>query len=202
VSQPKPHARFLARGSLLLTAVLAFWWLALQLPMLAMLRVAGEAAIVLMPGSAPTSGITLDSSGDWNFRVPVNEIHQEPTGPVQVNSVEFTMPRHDVVLFTFSLPFFWALMLASPGASRHLSAFLWGTVLLGVVEVLLLLGNIGINVRAILAEWHPGGTPWFRELGSYLITSVLPFFAPLAAAVWLHPELRALVFPWAEKQSN
>ncbi|HTS61876.1 MAG TPA: exosortase H-associated membrane protein [Candidatus Acidoferrales bacterium] len=194
--RPERYVRFLVRGSLLLTGVLALWWFALQPPMLFALRVAGEAAISLLPGSTGASAITLDESGDWNFRMPADEVHREAGGPVQVNSVEFTMPRRDVALFTFSVPLFWALMLASPGVRRHLNAMLWGTVLLAGVEVLLLLAHLGINRQAILAAWHPGASAWWRELASYLITSVMPFFAPLCAAVWLQPELRALIFPW------
>ena len=195
MSQPCPHLRFLVRGSLLLTAMLTLWWFALQSPLLFALRVAEEAANRMLPRFGAASRITLNDSGDWNFLVPASGIRQGAAGSVRVNSVEFTIPRNDVVLFTVSLPFFWALMLAAPDAQKHLYAVLRGTGLLAIVEVLLLLRHIENVTRSILAQWHLEHTSLWREFASYLITNVLPFLVPLVMTVCLQPALRSLVFP-------
>lgn len=190
MSPRSAHLRFLLRGSLLLTGILALWWLALQPPLLFLLRVSEETVMSLLPGAGPARAIAVDAAGDWNFRVPVDDTRLEAGSLVRVDSVEFTIPRHDVLLFTFSLPLFWALMLAAPDVRSHLAALLWGTGALAAFEVLLLLGFVEINARGMV-----GWSGRWLELATYLATSVLPFFAPLAAALALHRDLRALIFP-------
>ena len=49
--------------------------------------------------------------------------------------------------------------------------------------------------------WKPGSPAGLVfETGFYLSTFVAPYFAPLAVALALLPNLRALVFPWEEER--
>src|ERR1700680_1297479 len=127
---PEPQVRFLLRGSALLIAMLALWWLALRSPMLFLLRLSESAALRLLPNADSTEPIAVDSSGDWNFRMPVEDTRRETirkNGPVKFQTVEFTIPRPDVVLFTFSLPVYWAMVLAVPMGRSGIRALIWGT---------------------------------------------------------------------------
>jgi hypothetical protein len=177
---------------MLLIGILAVWWLTLRTPMLAALRVLEE--------TASPAAISVNESGDWDFRMPVNDIHQEPSGLVRVNHVEFTMPRSDVTLFTFSIPVFWAILLAGPFDKSQLRALLWGTLAMTLVEVSLLFAAVEINTQAMIAHWHPADDAWgkwWRQFAGYLVTGVLPFFAPMSAAVAFSRELRAGVLEFA-----
>ena len=181
----KPHVRFLLRGSALLAGMLAFWWLALQPPLLSLLN-ACEAVVLREP-------VAVDDSGDWNFRVTVDD--SAVTG--KFNSIEFTIPRPDVVLFTFSLPVYWAIVLAAGWGKATIRALLWGTAVVLLIEVLSLFTQVKIFAYASLAQLHslPGGWEvWMREFGTRMITGVIPFAAPMLIAVGLHRGLRSQVF--------
>jgi hypothetical protein len=188
----KPQLRFLFRGSVLLIGILALWWIALRPPMLAALRVLEE--------TATPAAISVNESGDWDFRMPVNDVHQEPSGMVRVNHVEFTMPRSDVTLFTFSLPVFWAIVLAAPFSRSQVHALLWGTLAMTLVEVLLLFSAVELNTQAMVAHWHPaddGWWKWWRQFAGYLVTGVVPFFAPVFLAIAFSRELRITILQFA-----
>ena len=185
------------RGSLLLAGLLTLWWLALRPPLFLVLRVSEEVTMGLLPGSDSTSSvISVDVSGDWNFRVPVQDTHQEPGAPPKAHTVEFTVPQDDVAVFTLSFPFFWALMLAAPGARSHVKAILWGTALVALTETLLLLGWIEISASNVMVQWRSGAAGqarWWSAFGEYLVTDVMPFFAPVAIALAVLRDLRLLV---------
>ncbi|HLH41043.1 MAG TPA: hypothetical protein VKX39_17970 [Bryobacteraceae bacterium] len=176
-------------------AMLAFWWLALRPPLLFLLR--GVEPFALMLASGGGASIAVEDSGDWSFRVPVEDVHQQDGKLVKVHSVEFTIPLEDVTLFTFSWPVFWAVMMAAPDLKANGRALLAGTAILAVVEPILLLMFVQIDTRAVLAQWHPenktGLAAWLREYGTYLNNNVMPFLAPIALAVALHPGLRSLI---------
>ena len=207
---PELPLRFLLRGSALLTFTLALWWLALRPPTLFLLRLSEAAALRLVSNAGPTSPISVDDSGDWNFRVPVEDTWRDTiqkTGPMKFRAIEFTMPRADVVLFTFSLPVYWAIVLAAPLGKSGLRALLCGTALVFLIEVLSLLAQVEMMAYAILAQLHLAsnapatwslGTSfgmWSRELGTRLIAGVIPFAAPVVAAVALNHSLRSQIFP-------
>jgi hypothetical protein len=188
----RPQLRFLLRGSLLLIGILSLWWFALRTPLLAALRVFEEAATPAV--------ISVNESGDWDFRMPVNDIHQESTGLVRVRHVEFTMQRSDVTLFTFSLPVFWAMLLAAPFRRVPIYGLLWGTLAMMLFEVLLLFSAVGLNTQAMVAHWHPGDDvwwKWWRQFAGYLVTGVVPFFAPMFLAIAFSRELRTMILQFA-----
>jgi hypothetical protein len=126
----KPQLRYLLRASALFIAMLALWWLVLRPPMLFLLRVTESVALRLLANAASAEPISVNPAGDWDFRVPVEDTQRETIrkdGPVKFRAIEFAMPRPDVVLFTFSVPAFWAMALAAPVGRSGIRALIWGT---------------------------------------------------------------------------
>ena len=84
-------------------------------------RGAVEATGSVVYGAAARELVSETPSGDWSFRVPMEIVvpssAERPEG-VRGHSIEFDMPRSDVTAFTFSLPVFWAIILAAPGIRR------------------------------------------------------------------------------------
>jgi hypothetical protein len=201
--KPKPPIRFLIRGSAALIVMLALWWLALQPPMLYLLRISESAALRLLPNADSEEPIEVNSSGDWDFHVPVSDTAREAirSAPVKFGSVDFTIPRADVVLFTFSLPVYWAMVLAVPIKRSGIRAFLWGTALVSAIQVVSLLAQVEIEAYSVLAQLHltEGGlvtrlSGWARQFGNNLLVGVIPFATPVVAAVVLHGDLRSQIF--------
>jgi len=182
----EPQTRFLVRGSALLIALLTLWWFVLLGPMLYLLK---GAAGVLLP-------IEDHPSGDWTLRVPVDvTLHRTPRQPLpqQLRSIEFDMPRSDAVTFTFSIPVYWAIMLAAPGVRRKRSPLLLGTAAMAAIELVLFLGFAHItaaDAAAQLAGTEYAADKWIYRVGVYLVVSVLPYAAPFVVALWLDRELR------------
>lgn len=196
----RPHGRFLLRSSALLIGMVGLWWFALRAPMLFLLRGSESVALRLLSSDDSEGPVTEDPSGDWSFRVPVDaeRVVSQGAGPVRLRVIEFTIPRADVVLFTFSVPVYWAIGLAAPGVRSALRPLLWGTVVVALVEVLSLLALVEIGAHAAIAQMRPspgGLDAWLREFGNDLIVGVIPFAAPVLAAVALHPGLRSQIFP-------
>ena len=106
--------------------MLLFWWLALADMMLPMLRVAAEVCSIV-PGVGSIAPVSVERYGDWNFRVPV--------GRESAVNVEFTIPRADMIAFTFSIPVYWAIALAARVASRGIRPLLRGTAVMAIVEL-------------------------------------------------------------------
>src|SRR5689334_3531353 len=118
-----PQAGFLLRGSVLLIGLLTLWWFVLLDPMLFWLRTAANLMVT----------IEERASGEWTVRVPLNAAlaptAEYPQGQ-QIHSVDFDLARADSIAFTFSLPVFWAVILAAPGPVRQrLRPVLLGTIL-------------------------------------------------------------------------
>jgi hypothetical protein len=197
----RPHARFLLRSSVLLIGMLGLWWFVLRAPMLFLLRESETVVLRLLSSNGSKEPITEDPSGDWSFRIPVDNTERalsRDTGPVRFRAIEFTIARADVVLFTFSVPVYWAIALAAPGVRSALRPLLWGTAVMAVVEVISLLALVEIGAHAAIAQIRPsvdGLDAWLREFGNDLIVGVIPFAAPVLAAVAFHPGLRSQIFP-------
>jgi hypothetical protein len=192
--QLKPQTRFLLRGSLLLVGLLALWWFFLLSPMLVVLRSAGEAFLSIE--DTPT--------GDWTLRVALDRVlAATPERPVaqQIHSIDFDMQHTDLIAFTFSLPVFWALMLAAPGFRHNLRPLLLGTAVMAAIELAMFLAFAEIAARNAFASLAGGDDAigkWVRHLGEYLIVGVLPFVLPFAVALSLQRELRGAIFPWGQ----
>jgi hypothetical protein len=147
--------------------------------------------------------IQENPAGDWTLRVPL-----EMTLPAtpqrqaqQISSIDFDLARKDIVSFTFSLPLFWAVVLAAPGLRRGLRPLLLGTVLMSVVELLLLLAFVQIGARNAAAQYAGSQDEvgrWFRRAAEYLVVNVLPYAVPFVVALSLHRGLREAIFPLKE----
>lgn len=189
--------RFLLSASLWLTAFLLVWSFGLQNPMLFLLR-ASEELTLRLAGTGAGDPITEEPSGDWTFRIPVHDSAVQKAGAVKIRSIDFTMPRGDVILFTFSLPVFWAIMLAARIDKAALTAFFWGTAAMGLTEVILLFLFLQMSAYGVLTQFHASPNEiarWLRDLGTYLIVSVIPFILPIVAALTFHRRLREQFFP-------
>jgi hypothetical protein len=102
-----------------------------------------------------------------------------------------------VVLFTFSVPVYWAIVLAASLPRPSLRTLGWGTALVALVEVLALLAHSEIFAYGAAAQLHPaaeGLAAWSRDFGARLIVGVVPFATPVLAAVALQGSLRSELF--------
>jgi len=191
----KPTTRFLISGSALLIGILALWWVALRGPMLDLLR---DAAGVFLQ-------VKENPSGEWTVRAPLEKL-LPPTAqrPVarEIHFVNFEMPRSDATRFIFSLPVYWAIILASPGAKRKLRSLLIGTAVMAALEVALLLAFVDLTAYdAISRIQGDPGFQWGRRLGLYMVPNVLPYVLPFGVALSLHRQLREQVLQFA-KETN
>jgi len=112
MSPPRPQARFLARGSVLVIGFLALWWFVLLSPLLFVLRGSEEILGSIALGVNSGKFIAETASGDWRFTVPVEVVIPNSPGqrsPTTLRSIEFDLARTDAVAFTFGLPVYWAI---------------------------------------------------------------------------------------------
>jgi hypothetical protein len=199
--QVKPPTRFLMRGSVLLILTLALWWWVLLGPLLFLMQGAGGFALSVFHGGSGEV-VTVTPEGDWNLVVPLEATVQnapDHPGLSQIHSVEFTVPRSQMAGFTFSLPVFWAIVLAAPGMRTKLRTLGWGTLTMAGVEILLLLVFVSVTAHQTagqLAQQQGDFEKWLLRVGNYMVSGVVPYLAPFLMAIWLHPELRAEIMNW------
>ena len=208
MSPASPHVRFLLRGSLSLLALLTLWQLALREPLLYLLRGPAGLCLRLLPGETSDQPLSIAESGDWNFRMPVSGTAKNipagagadaqsrpPGGAMEIRSIEFTIPNQELFPFTFSLPVFWAVLLAAPGGVRNLRALLWGTLLTLLVETISLSVFAQITARHTAEQWYPAAplAAWSMTVGNYLVRSVIPYTAPFVIALALLADLRTQI---------
>jgi hypothetical protein len=113
---------------------------------------------------------------------------------VKVRSLKVSLPGKYPILFTVSLPFFWALWLAAPGSGNFLRGLLPGSVLLAIFGVLSLV-FCAIHTAIDTLRLAPLGMAGFLfKSGYYAVTDVIPHATPLLLALWLHKGLQGLVF--------
>lgn len=144
--------------------------------------------------------ISTAPNGDWTFELPIEFTVSQNGAPVRAHSITFDMARADVSTFTFSLPVFWAVILAAGWTARTRQALLRGTLICGTAEIVLLLIEAQIVAHreiANLSQTHDALLGWFLHLSDYLVVSVLPYIGPFVLAIWLQVELRAQILGWA-----
>lgn len=203
----RPQTRFLLRGSVLLISLLILWWFVLVNPMLFLLRGAVEASGRVFYGGDAGELVLEAPSGDWSFRVPMEIVvppsPRQPTG-AKVHSIEFDMPRPDVTAFTFSLPVYWAIILAAPGIRRAMRPLILGTGLVAILEIVLVVWFMEISAHKVAAQLYaaPGQTAsWLLRFGEYLVVMVIPYAAPFLIAIALHRELRWQMLRWGSAEA-
>jgi hypothetical protein len=215
---PSPQLRFLARASILATAILAVWWWLLLTPVLAVMRAPTEFALRLLPGCGQETRILTGPDGQWSFAAPPgaasaplqNAIQEAMRGlpdaaakvPWRISSKQVVCARTSLSLFSLSLPLYWSILLAAPPRKSRLRAALGGSALaaaIGFVSLLLFFVK-GTND---LAQFVPGAAARFAlDLASYLGESLLPYAAPLLIAIWLNSEFRDRILSAAALRSS
>jgi hypothetical protein len=204
----KLQTRFLLRGTALITSLLIVWWFLLQDPMRSLLKASVELCGSFVFGLPTSKLLTVAPGGDWTFEIPI-----EFTAPgastadassngdlVHYHSIDFDLALSDVSAFTFSVPLYWAIILAAPGAWRSRRALVQGTLLMALLEIVLLLILIEIfahKTAAQMAHSQDTVTNWLLRFSEYLVVSAIPYVAPFVAAIWLQPELRRHILGWA-----
>jgi hypothetical protein len=185
-----PPTSFLLRGSGLLIGLLLIWWFALLDPMLYGLRTAANLFV----------DVDERPSGDWGVRVPLHAVIPATNERLQsqtIESIDFNMSRSDAIAFTFSVPVFWAIVLAAPGPiQRRFRPMLIGTVAMASIEVLLLLIFAQVTARNVLAQSfgiESAAAAWRRQICEYLVVNVLPYVVPFVVALCIDRQLSRAV---------
>jgi hypothetical protein len=197
-----PQTRFLLRGSVLLVTLLLFWWFVLANASLVVLRDCTEVCWALAFGGDAGKLIIETSAEAWTLRVPMEftiPASSEQPVPVRIHSIDFDIARPDLLAFTFSLPVYWAILLAAPGIRRHLGPLMVGSILVALLEVSLFLAFAEVSARHAAARWslQPDNVAqWLLRFSDYLVINVIPYIAPFAIALALHRGLRSQLFRW------
>jgi hypothetical protein len=150
--------RFLLRALVFLALMLALWWFVLLNPLLAGLRFSAEWTLRLLSGGSSVSHVTIGPDRNWTFQVPAPAavVNQERTqqmlgaaaagsGRIKIRSMKVEGAARYPILFTVSLPLYWAILLAAPGRRRLLLRMACGTEVLAIL--------------ALLSRFTPSGSP-------------------------------------------
>ena len=186
---------FLLRASTLLVLFLSVWWFLLQAPALLALYAGVKIPFAFLRDAA----VTMEPTGEWTFRAPVQELPDNVdgrTGAARIDSVDFTVPARDLLVFTLGVPLYLAVGLSVPGP-RRIRPLLVGCALeaaLGILSVMVFAEVTAYNSFAQMRAATSALEHWFLDLIWNLVTGVLPYAGPLVTAVWLHPELRHRIF--------
>jgi hypothetical protein len=197
--------RFLLRALAFLALMLALWWLVLLNPLLAGLRLSAELTLRLLPGGSSVSHVTIGPDRNWTFQVPAPAavVNQERTqqmlgaaaagsGRIKIRSMKVEGAGRYPILFTVSLPLYWAILLAAPGR-RRLLRMASGTAVLAAFALL----SIAVYaIRLVGGYFHLAmeGLPGFlMDSAVYLATGVVPYLGPVLVALSLNAELRDLI---------
>ena len=197
--------RFLLRALVLLALMLALWWLVLLNPLLAGLRLSAELTLRLLPGGSSVSHVTIGADGNWTFQVPAPAavVNQERTqqmlgaaaagsGRIKIRSIKVEGTARYPILFTVSLPLFWAILLAAPGRPRLLR-IACGTAVLAILA-LLSIAVYAVRLVGGYFQLTTEGFPGFlMDSAMYLAAGVVPYLGPVLVALSLDGELRGLI---------
>jgi hypothetical protein len=198
--------RFLLRALVFLALMLALWWFVLLNPLLAGLRFSAELTLRLLPGGSSVSHVTIGPDRNWTFQVPAPAavVNQERTqqmlgaaaagsGRIKVRSMKVEGAGRYPILFTVSLPLYWAILLAAPGWRRLPLRMASGTALLAVLA-LLSIAVYAIRLVGGYLQSTTAGLPGFlADSAMYLAVGVVPYLAPVLVALSLDGELRGLI---------
>jgi ABC-type molybdate transport system permease subunit len=114
------------------------------------------------------------------------------SGRIKIRSMKVEGAGRFPVLFTVSLPLYWAILLAAPGR-RLLLRMSCGTAVLATFALL----SIAVYaIRLVGGYFHLAmeGIPGFlMDSAAYLATGVVPYFGPVLVALSLNGELRGLI---------
>lgn len=185
-----------SRAAVLVPVALALWWFLLKPPSLWLLRHLAYVPLALLLAPAGQDPVRLDpNTGEWMFNVAVNTYASNPqTGEgKRIDSLEFAASEDNLVFFAGGWFSYLALAYSAVGFSR--------------IQVKRVLGGLGvqtgINILALAAYAYinaygaainmPGSSDarlWLIQYSYHIIYLVVPFAAPFAVAVMIHPEWR------------
>jgi hypothetical protein len=199
-------SRFLLRALVLLALMLALWWLVLLNPLLAGLRLSAELTLRLLPGGSSVSHVTIGADHNWTFQVPAPAavVNQERTqqmlgaaaagsGRIKIRSMKVEGAARYPILFTVSLPLYWAILLAAPGWRRLLLRMVCGTVVLATLA-LLSIAVYAVRLVGGYFQLTTAGLPgYLTDSAMYLAVGVVPYLGPVLVALSLDGELRGLI---------
>ena len=185
--------------------MLALWWLVLLNPLLAGLRLSAELTLRLLPGGSSVSHVTIGPDRNWTFQVPAPAavVNQERTqqmlgaaaagsGRIKIRSLKVEGTARYPILFTVSLPLFWAILLAAPGRPRLLR-MACGTAVLAIFA-LLSIAVYAVRLVGGYFQLTTEGFPGFlMDSAMYLAAGVVPYLGPVLVALSLDGELRGLI---------
>ena len=205
VRQLSDPTRFLLRALAFLALMLTLWWLVLLDPLLAGLRLSTELTLRLLPGGSSVSHVTIGPGRNWTFQVPAPAavVNQEKTqqmlgaaaagsGPIKIRSIKVEGAARYPILFTVSLPLYWAILLAAPGR-RRLLRMASGTVVLAAFSLL----SIAVYAIRLVGGYFQlttaGLSGFLTDSAMYLAVGVVPYLGPVLIALSLDGELRGLI---------
>jgi hypothetical protein len=192
-----PQRRFLLRGSVLLAGMLVLWWLILIGPLLAGLRVVTDFSLRCLPGASGTPAARALPNGDWVFRVPVRSSWLNSPAPdsrvPKFRGVQLEIPRSSLILFTLGLPIVWALILSSPISRRLWRPLVAGTAIASALTIMQVLFFILFTISKTLHLVTNGVAAWLLDYAAYVNNNVIPYAAPFAIALCVHPGLRSAI---------
>jgi hypothetical protein len=198
--------RFLLRALVFLALMLALWWFVLLNPLLAGLRLSTELTLRLLPGGSSVSHVAIGADRNWTFQVPAPAavVNQERTqqmlgaaaagsGRIKVRSMKVEGAGRYPILFTVSLPLYWAILLAAPGWRRLPLRIASGTAMLAIFA-LLSIAVYAIRLVGGYFQLTTQGFPGFlTDSAMYLVAGVVPYLGPVLVALSLNSELRDLI---------
>lgn len=193
--------RFLLRAVALLALLLALWWAVLLDPLLGGLRFSAEMMLRLLPGGG-ISHVSIGPDRNWTFQVPApaallnqpgaQRLMGADAGRIRIRSMKLQAAGGYPILFTVSFPLFWAILLAAPGRRRMVRTA-YGTAALAALA----LASIAIFALRLVGGYFQlagSGRPQvLLDSAFYLAIAVIPYFAPLVAALALNGELRGMI---------
>ena len=179
------------------------WWLLLLNPLLTGLRFSAELTLRLLPGGNSVSHVTIGPSRNWTFQVPAPAavVNQESTQRmlgaagserIKIRSMKVEGAARYPILFTVSLPLYWAILLAAPGR-RRLLRMASGTVVLAAFSLL----SIAVYAIRLVGGYFQlttaGLSGFLTDSAMYLAVGVVPYLGPVLVALSLNGELRGLI---------
>jgi len=193
---------FLLHASVLVILFLTFWWFFPLHPFRSLIKGSVEVFAGTLFGRG--SDVTITETGSGHLQVSLWTEASVPKSPPESGTskqrVRMTYnSEYYPESFTFSLPVFWAIMLAAGGLRRNVKPLLFGTAVMILVEIFLALAYLKIFMHGSLLKLSGSETAFFQLLFKclyYLVLQVAPFTVPFIAALIFSSELKWQIFHW------
>jgi hypothetical protein len=115
------------------------------------------------------------------------------SGRIKIRSMKVEGAARYPILFTVSLPLYWAILLAAPGWRRLLLRMVCGTVVLATLA-LLSIAVYAVRLVGGYFQLTTAGLPgYLTDSAMYLAVGVVPYLGPVLVALSLDGELRGLI---------